>query len=353
MKKSILFLMLLVLLTSCHSKFKYNTGYFQDDVVNFSDVNSEYDDYNMADPDIHSYTLFNFSSNRKSKGGNFDIVGEGMYIIWSKTSGSLEIGTDLDATEFNYLIPFFDSVNTPCNELGPYALDYAERINNGEYAWNDLLLYANDCSGNFDIKFVHCVKTYSMDSEVVNIEPPQEIGFVNTGSNELYPSFYGAEFYNLDLWGQDPGKIEKMLFCSDRSGNYDIYMVNKPAGTDFIEFLEGKCIIEPGTLAITPFEWNSDSDDKCPYVNGKLLVFASNRPGGYGGFDLYYSRLNNGAWSEPVNFGDKINSAYDEYRPVTIYHEQFANSLIVFSSNRPGGKGGFDLYHVGIAQMIR
>jgi hypothetical protein len=71
------------------------------------------------------------------------------------------------------------------------------------------------------------------------------------------------------------------------------------------------------------------------------------------GFDLYYSLFTDGTWSVPVNFSEEINSAYDEYRPVTIHNDAFANNLMIFSSNRPGGKGGFDLYHVGIAQMIR
>jgi WD40-like Beta Propeller Repeat len=354
MKQSALFLTLLLFLTSCPDARKYRTGYFQDDVVNFSDVNSEYDDYNMDSPDINSHSLFHFSSNRNSQGGNFDIVGEKMYIDWSKTEGSLSIGTDLNEDWFDYLIPLFDSVNTPCNELGPYTLDYREELNStGIYTWTDLLLYANDCSGDFDVKFICCEMTDSLGSEKTIMQPPKEISFINTGANELYPSFYGSGFYKFDEWGQDPGKIEKMLFCSDRNGNYDIFEINLPEGMDINRFLNADFNIEPDSLVISPLSLNSGSDDKCPYVNGKLLVFASNRPGGYGGFDLYYSIYNDGTWSEPVNFGEKINSPYDEYRPVTIHHDQFANNLLIFSSNRPGGKGGFDLYHVGITQMIR
>jgi hypothetical protein len=103
---------------------------------------------------------------------------------------------------------------------------------------------------------------------------------------------------------------------------------------------------------VNKLDINSEQDDKCPFVNGKLLVFASNRTGGYGGYDLYYSEYKNGNWTEPKNFGDKINSEYDEYRPITLHYHDFDNNLMVFSSNRPGGKGGFDLYHVGIKQMI-
>ena len=94
----------------------------------------------------------------------------------------------------------------------------------------------------------------------------------------------------------------------------------------------------------------SDSaDDKCPFIFNDRLVFASNRKGGYGGYDLYYSQLENGEWSEPINFGPDINTEYDEYRPILI-EEGVApqQTMMVFSSNRPGGLGGFDLYFVGI-----
>jgi hypothetical protein len=48
--------------------------------------------------------------------------------------------------------------------------------------------------------------------------------------------------------------------------------------------------------------------------------------------------------------GEDINTEYDEYRPVVVStkEEGFLNDLMVYSSDRPGGKGGFDLYYVGI-----
>jgi hypothetical protein len=88
-------------------------------------------------------------------------------------------------------------------------------------------------------------------------------------------------------------------------------------------------------------------------MNGNILVFSSNRPGGYGGFDLYFCIYQNGVWSNPVNFGEKINTPYDEYRPITHYEYSYDNNLLVFSSNRPGGLGGFDLYYVGIPKSIK
>ena len=75
--------------------------------------------------------------------------------------------------------------------------------------------------------------------------------------------------------------------------------------------------------------------------DGKGLVFASNRPGGEGGMDLWYSRLlPEGGWSSPVNLGRPVNTEKDEMAP--FLHSD-GNSLF-FSSNGHIGMGGFDLF---------
>lgn len=346
MRKSIIFIFLLIAL-SCDER--YETGHFTEKVINFSEVNSEYDDYNSTEPFIYYRYLFHFSSNRKSLGKDFDIVGDEMFIDWSKSYGTLKIGTDSLDDRFDYLLPMFDSINTPCNELGPYSLGFRTESSNSKTHWIDLIMYANDCKGNFDIKFIYSELQNKTGTETISeIQPPEEITFLNTSANELYPTFYGKDFFYFDEWGTDVGKIEKIIFCSDKEGLFNIYEVNLPMGSSIIETLKSDQLFESEKMSI-----NSQYDDKCPYVNGKLLVFASNRQGGYGGFDLYYSIFNGDKWSEPINFGDKINTEYDEYRPITLHYHNFNNNLLIFSSDRPGGMGGFDLYHIGIRQMIQ
>lgn len=71
----------------------------------------------------------------------------------------------------------------------------------------------------------------------------------------------------------------------------------------------------------------------------EVLYFSSNRPGGKGGFDIWYCTLNrDGSFSEPINA--PFNTAEDDVSPFFYTHAQ----MIFFSSNRPGGKGGFDVY---------
>ncbi|MEN6663703.1 MAG: hypothetical protein ABFD85_06845 [Phycisphaerae bacterium] len=65
--------------------------------------------------------------------------------------------------------------------------------------------------------------------------------------------------------------------------------------------------------------------------NGKMLYFHSDRPGGYGGHDLWASFLQNGRWSKPFNLGKEVNSEFDEVDPA-LNHD---GSKLYFSSNRP------------------
>ncbi|MBX2896491.1 MAG: PD40 domain-containing protein [Cyclobacteriaceae bacterium] len=87
---------------------------------------------------------------------------------------------------------------------------------------------------------------------------------------------------------------------------------------------------------------NSDSTEY--YVsladNGNLY-FASNRVGGYGGLDIYVSKLVNGEYSVPENLGPYINTLADEHDPLIIGHEEF----IIFNSSRTDSYGEADLYY--------
>lgn len=71
-----------------------------------------------------------------------------------------------------------------------------------------------------------------------------------------------------------------------------------------------------------------------------ILYFVSDRPGGVGGMDIWYSLVKNGAASQCVNLGPQVNSPADE---ITPYYDQ-PNGVLYFSSDRMGGKGGHDIY---------
>jgi outer membrane protein OmpA-like peptidoglycan-associated protein len=75
-------------------------------------------------------------------------------------------------------------------------------------------------------------------------------------------------------------------------------------------------------------------------TDGKYLLFASDRPGGAGGFDLYYTSLSNGHTGSVNNFGTSINTKEDDQAP---YYYQRDNTL-VFATKGRVGMGGYDLF---------
>jgi outer membrane protein OmpA-like peptidoglycan-associated protein/tetratricopeptide (TPR) repeat protein len=83
-----------------------------------------------------------------------------------------------------------------------------------------------------------------------------------------------------------------------------------------------------------------ESDNSMYFFNDSIIVFASRRAGGFGGSDLYYTVLSEGAWRTPVNLGNVINSPYDETTP---YLAKDGRTLY-FSSNSTASMGGFDVF---------
>jgi hypothetical protein len=126
----------------------------------------------------------------------------------------------------------------------------------------------------------------------------------------------------------------KMFFHSVRAENTGY---QQPAPTD--DFLDIYCADLTGTEA-SPAQnlgtaVNSVYIDGEPEISpdGTKLFFASNRPGGLGQGDIYYSEYSGGQWSAPVNVGEPINSADNDSQPA------FAGSdpnTMYFTSDRNG-----------------
>ncbi len=97
--------------------------------------------------------------------------------------------------------------------------------------------------------------------------------------------------------------------------------------------------------------WSNDlvpifvTHNDCSYMHAfltsdnKRLFFVSDKPGGYGGYDIYYSNITDGFLSTPVNLGPEVNTCFNEIFPYVS-----ADSTLYFSSDRPMGLGGLDIY---------
>ena len=72
--------------------------------------------------------------------------------------------------------------------------------------------------------------------------------------------------------------------------------------------------------------------------DGRTLYFSSNKPGGLGGFDLYSAKLGAEGWGDVNILSTKVNSPFDEL------FATISDDYLFYSSNRQGGLGAFDLY---------
>jgi outer membrane protein OmpA-like peptidoglycan-associated protein len=97
-------------------------------------------------------------------------------------------------------------------------------------------------------------------------------------------------------------------------------------------------------LASQVVQVNSKFNDGPVYmhINGDIMYLASQGHESMGGYDIFISEKQQGQWSTPVNMGSPINTPYDDFFFAATANGKFA----YISSNRAGGKGGFDIYRV-------
>ncbi|RZS98628.1 TolB family protein [Cecembia calidifontis] len=330
MKNHIL-LIIVILFASC-DRIKYPEGSFPVTPVNLDFINSSSDDINSNAHFFEDRIEFVFSTNRPGPFGNdFNLLTFNIAFSWDQKEGIFavrELSPNFQTAKYTSIKRLAESTASPSDEKGPYSYQEAKD--------NMILLFSRNYEGVHSITSLPQKPVTSLNSNSLPYFRMKE-----DSSNEMYPCFYGKEFIKGNLNGD--GIPEKILFSSDKDGQFDIYEMDIPTGMTPLEFLADSAPKEIRKLSI-----NTSSNDHMPFVLGDKLVFASDRPGGLGGYDLYYAKKTAEGWSSPVNFGHPINSEFDEYRPIISPSEMFQNNPMIFSSNRPGGKGGFDLYYVGV-----
>jgi len=170
-----------------------------------------------------------------------------------------------------------------------------------------------------------------------------------------------------------------LFFCSNIGGTWSRvqpmpYQINSPRHEVLLDFnKEGNALIyfkgldlKKGEIVVDTFRpsdqrlMSSDplpapirplEGDEAPYFyNDTLIVFASSRPGGSGGLDLYKTAYRNGTWTEPENLGSDVNSAYNETTP---FLSRDGNTLYFSSDNPERSIGGLDVFKTTYVNAVQ
>lgn len=146
---------------------------------------------------------------------------------------------------------------------------------------------------------------------------PEKLDFCNNQMNEATIAVSSDE--------------KKIYVYQDATGGGDIYYSNF-SGNKF----EGLAQLEYKDVNSKYWETHCTMTP-----DGQNMYFTSDRPGGYGGRDLYrVVKLPNGEWSRAQNMGPSINTTFDEESPFIDIN----NKTLYYASNGPASMGGFDIF---------
>jgi Tol biopolymer transport system component len=132
-----------------------------------------------------------------------------------------------------------------------------------------------------------------------------------------------------------------LYFSSDRPGGFgglDIWVSQRPSVNDPWG--------EPQNLGPNV---NTPSTENSPALSpdGRRLYFQSDRPGAFGDLDLYVSKRvhkrDDLAWQAATNLGGNVNTSFNE-SGASLFEDETGTTTLFFSSDRPGGPGGGDVY---------
>jgi len=269
------------------------------------------------------------------------------------------LGTEVNSTDGEYF---------PSTNADESAIYFTRRTKGGEDIW-----MSYDNSGTWTPAIMidepelendnHYISINTFDNDGAHtISPNGKYLFFTScqrpggaGSCDLYfSSLKGNEWskpklipvINSKSWESQPcisADAKYLFFVSNRSGgegSSDIYVSEIEANGTFSE---------PKNLGS---KINTVGSEDRPFIHpdGKTLYFSSDGHPGYGGRDLYMSRLENGEWQTPINLGGQINSSSDE---ISIFINALGNTAYISKQNTSDNRHDFDIYSFELPDKLK
>jgi len=275
-----------------------------------SNINSKYHDgwSTVSEDDLTLY----FGSNRP---GGF---------VETNPQDDWGLGADGTPTRYDMYVaqrgsvdePWGDAILLPATVNSKYNDHSAAQSPDGHY-----LFFASDRPGGCGSLDLYV--SYREDvNDPMGWQEPKNLGCQSGGGPN------GSAIDSCPIWHEENGET-KLYFTASTTPN--------PATLDYkYTTFDAQTMTAKGetTINISTEHLDGHIDPKYGYVWAAL-------PEGKGGSDIWVSTRQQGDdWDTPTNLGASINTEYEEQLPAPVHD----GNKIYFPSNRPGGKGGMDIY---------
>ncbi len=213
-------------------------------------------------------------------------------------------------------------------------------------------VFIDNLGDNINTKYNEYGAVISADESVIvftSRRPGSVGGKIDPNLNEYFEDIYIAEKNEDGTWGKAVNIGEPVntpnhdanTGISPDGQRFLIYIGKKGNGDIYESVLDGKVWGKPESLGKNINTKDYHEPSACYSPDEQILYFVSDKPGGKGGHDIYYSKKDEkGNWGEAINIGDVINTPYDEE---AVYMHPDGKTLY-FSSQGHESIGGFDIF---------
>jgi outer membrane protein OmpA-like peptidoglycan-associated protein len=231
-----------------------------------------------------------------------------------------------------FILPFALFAQLPKNVQK--AVDKAE-AEMALHKYEKALPVLNKCYAKSELKFRPFLQRMIAQCKfgIKAMKQPTSMTPINLGENvnsdweEYHPSL--------------TGNSKEMLFTVRRPRDKETVCKHCKEEEDIYSSVQQNGIWQPRTKLGKPINTGYNEGAQCISPNGEYLFFTiCNAEFGYGSCDIYWSKREDDSWSEPKNCGPQVNTKYWESQPCMAAD----GKTIYFTSNRPGGQGGMDIW---------